>query len=648
MKFLRWLKGSEAWLTIAVVAMLAYQLFYTRYFLYDPGMHRITFLGFSFIVVFLAALVAIPKIKSVASKIKRLFLVLLLLVGIGLTVQLLAIYPKSLTQQFLPLPQAMVAGTIALIFCFALTWWRIGKVFGVVILLAFAYVILGPYILPEDIQPPRVSLLRLLAWTAGDIVSDQGVYGSILSFLANYMWLLMLLGSFLQAFGGLRFIEKIGMLASTRLASGPAALSVVTSSLVGMVTGVTAANIAITGSFTIPMMKQRGYTREQAAGIEEAASNGGQIMPPIMGVTAFILAEFIGIPYIKVTYHAYIPAFIYFFCVFLYVQLQAMKRGFTPLPPVKISGKELLLDAPLFILPLLVLVLLMIKGNTLVFTSFWAIITVIGTGLISSLARKKARIDWKEARQRLVGGAVSACDMAIIAGLLGALTGILEMSGLAFMIGEFFLKLSGGNLFLLLMFTAITCLILGTGLPTITAYVLTAMVLAPPLIALGVPVLAAHMFIFVYAISANVTPPIGIGIIVAQRIAGGTFWGTAWEGVKACFVTFFLPFFFIYAPAVMLLFEGLSVPSIIMHLLIALLFTMSVSFVLSDYCLAKLSLPEKMLFGVGGLLPLLALAFKAQGWLLVTIALAAFLFGLMLSRQRSRVLSLAVGSPGDG
>ncbi|MBI4186247.1 MAG: TRAP transporter fused permease subunit [Chloroflexi bacterium] len=640
MKYLRWLTRIESWLIIVVMAMIVYQLLYTQLFLYDPAVHRIVHLGFSFTVIFLAMLVAVPRLKTVASRLRRYLLLLFLVVGIGITAQLFIIFPQSVTTQYLPLPQAMVAGAIALFFCFLLTWWRYGKVFGVVVLLAFLYVIIGPHILPEDIQPPQVSFLRLLAWTAADIVSEQGVYGDLLGFVANYMWLFMLLGAFLQAFGGLRFIEKIGLYASTKLASGPAALCVITSSLVGMVTGVTAANIAVVGSFTIPMMKERGYTPEQAGGIEEAASNGGQIMPPIMGVTAFILAEFIGIPYVKLTYHAYIPAFFYFFGVFLYIQLQAMKHGFTPLPPMKVSGKELLVDAPNFLLPFVVLILLLVKGYSLMFVSFWTIIAIIATGLISGFARKGARISWRQAKDRLVVGTVNACDMAIITGLLGALTAILEMSGLGYFLGNFLLKLSGGNLFILLLFTALFCLILGTGLPTITAYILTAVVLAPAIVSLGVPVLAAHLFVFVYAVAANVTPPIGYGIIVAQRIAGGTFWGTAWEGLKACFVTFFLPFFFVYAPAVILLLDGLSIPTIVVQFIIALLITVCLSFLMSNFCLATLGLAEKALFGTSLVLSLLALIFTSQSWPLIAVALAAFLLGVALSRrQRTGIVS---------
>jgi TRAP-type uncharacterized transport system fused permease subunit len=334
--------------------------------------------------------------------------------------------------------EAMVAAGIGLLFCFVLTWQRWGKIFPILTLVVFGYVVFSPYIpiVPEALQAPQVSFPRIWTWIAGDIAMEWGVYGRMLGFMANYLWLLMLFGVFLQAFGATRFIQKAGMLLSSKLASGPAMLAVVTSAMLGSVTGVTASNIAITGSFTIPLMKQRGYTSEEAGAIEMAASNGGQYLPPIMGVTAFIMAEFIGVPYAKVALFALIPALLYFLCVGIYVQLRAVKRGLTPLPP-QVSAKETLLDAPLFIAPFVTIVILLAMAYSLVSVAVFSIVATLLVGILFHFARRAARIDWGAAKQTIVKGVTMTCEVSIIAALLGALTAMLEMSGLGYRFGEF-------------------------------------------------------------------------------------------------------------------------------------------------------------------------------------------------------------------
>ena len=395
-----WL-SKETWLAIIVFVMIFYQLLYTQVFLWGHHEHRIIHLGFC---------LAIASLSMASSRRNRFFIPLLVAISTWLTIQLLLIYPSVMSSICLPPTLAVVCSMIALIFCAVLTWREFGILFPVVGLLALAYILLGPHFLPLAVRPPGVSVLRVISWIAADIEAEWGIYGSLLSLFANYIWLYMIFGAFLRAFGGLRFVQQVGNVFSTKLASGPAVLAVVTSALLGSLTGSTTANVTITGSFTIPLMKEKGYTREQAGAIELAASNGGQILPPIMGATAFILADFTGIPYIKVCLFALIPALLYFATVFLYVQFQAKKAHLTPMPG-GVNRRQLLLDAPLFVLPFLILVLLLVQGYSLMFVGFWAIVSTMGLGIISGLLRKEARIDWSEARKALVGGVKSACNI---------------------------------------------------------------------------------------------------------------------------------------------------------------------------------------------------------------------------------------------
>lgn len=629
LKILRSLGHSETWLTIVVLAMVIYQLLYTQLLLYEPNIHRIIHLGFAFLVVSLAIFAAR------ASQVKRLSALLIFIISLIITAYLALIYPKMAMVMILPPPGVMLAGAISLVFCFVIVWWRYGKLFPLIALTAIVYAIAGPHFLPDGIAPPEVSLLRLLSWTAADIKHDWGVYGDLVGFLANYMWLFMIFGAFLQAFGGIRFVYKLGILASTRFASGPAMLSVVTSALVGMVTGSTNANQAITGSFTIPLMKRRGYSPEQAGAIEMAASNGGQILPPIMGVAAFVMAEFIGMPYKQMIIYAIVPALLYFVTLAIYVQLQAMKARLTP-EVIRIDVKDMMLDAPLFIIPFFVLVSLLMKGFSLMFVAFWSIVTTSVLGIASGYLRKGAKIDWQEAKERLVQGAIMASEVTIVVGLLGALTAILEMSGLGITLANLALRLSGGSQFLLLVFAALVGLILGTGLPTIAAYVFVATILAPPIVALGVPLIAVHLFILVYAVFANITPPIGVGIIVSQRLANATYMGTAREGLKAAFLAFFLPFFYIYTPAIILQFEGLSLVNIISQFCIVIVFMVSMSCVINNYAFLRLGIAEKLLFVLAGGLSILAIIVSKQDWLLVTPGLAGCIGSLIWNLWRAK------------
>ena len=221
----------------------------------------------------------------------------------------------------------------------------------------------------------------------------------------------------------------------------------------------------------------------------------------------------------------------------------------------------------------------------------------------------------------------------------GAITAIVEMSGLGAKLGYFMVELSGGNLLLELVLSAVVCLISGTGIPSPAVYVVAVTALAPPLVALGVPAIAAHLFIFVFAVFSHFTPPIGTGLILATKLAGGNYWATAREALKAAFVIFFLPFFFVYTPAIILQLEGISPMGIITQFVLVIVFIPSLSILFSNYCFTGLSSPEKGLFAIGGAFPLLAVIFPAQAWLLVMIGAISCAGGLWLNLRHSQAVT---------
>ncbi|MBI4284901.1 MAG: TRAP transporter fused permease subunit [Chloroflexi bacterium] len=528
-------------LTVVAMAMLIYQLVFTQVLLQSPEGHKITHYGFALVVLFLSLMLR--------SKRSRLVYVLLLLTSIAVTGYFMYFLHDIVRfRTASPLPADIAVGVVAVVLAFIGSYLIFGKTFPIVAAISLLYLYFGRY-LPFPFQVAPVSLDTLLWWLTM-LGTDEGIYGDILGLSASYLFLFIFFGSLLHAMGGLRFIMSVAQWVGARLRSGPAAVSVIGSSLVGTVTGSTVANITITGAFTIPMMKKAGYKPEEAGAIEAAASNGGQIMPPIMGAAAFVMAGYAGIPYAQIALAAVMPAVLYYIGVFLYVELTARKLNIK-VDKVPVSGRQLLLDAPIFLVPLGVLVFLLFKAYSLPFVGFWAMITTIAMGLVSSI-RKEARLNLRETIKHLTDGVRGAAEIAVMAALIGVVATAIKVSGLGVMLPLIIQDVSGGNLVIALVIGMVASIILGMGVPTVVAYILVAIGLVPALVQMGVPLLAAHFFPFFYAVYSNLTPPVAIGALVASRLAGARYWPTCGEALKMGFTGLFLPFAMIYAPALYL------------------------------------------------------------------------------------------------
>ena len=619
------MKGVERAIAIALpivaIAMALYQLLYTQTLIQSPDGHLITHLGFAFVVVFLSLMLKDPSRKRWS------LIVVLLLLSLGITAYLMIELEEILEYRTsIPATSDLIVGTLLIVVLLVGGWLVFGKTFTIVSLVAVVYLVVGRY-LPPPFTVPAISYVRLLMWLSVELGSGKGVYGEILDLSATYLFLFVFFGGVLYAFGGTRFIIGIGLWVGAKLRSGPAMVALFGSSLLGTITGSTVANITITGSYTIPMMKKSGYTPEQAAAIETVSSNGGQLIPPIMGATAFLMAGFANIPYIQIAIAAIVPALLKFICVFFYITLTAKKMEIrASVEPVK--GRQLLLDSPIFILPLGVLVFLLVKGYTLPFVGFWSIVTIITVGLIMSAVRNEARLDFKQVLDKVVSGIRSASEIAMICGLLGVVVSAIVSSGLAVKLPLAIEDLSHGILPIALFITMISSMLLGIGVPTPAAYMLVAVGAVPSLLRMGVPLLAAHFFCFVSALSSHITPPIAIGALVASRIAGANYWKTCWESVKAAFAKYLLPFFFIYAPVTLLRPDAGFVPSLLQVVaILAVIFSLQIG--VSNYCFTKLRLDETIAFIIASIFSLAAVFTRDE--LLFFIGLA--LFVLSIARQ---------------
>jgi TRAP-type uncharacterized transport system fused permease subunit len=320
-----------------------------------------------------------------------------------------------------------------------------------------------------------------------------------------------------------------------------------------------------------------------------------------------------------------VPALLYFLCVFIYINLTAQKMSIRASMET-VNGKQLLMDAPVFFLPLGVLVFLLVKGFTLPYVGFWSILTVVALGIISGALRKEVRLDLRQTIRRIVESVRSASETAMICGLLGVVVSAVVSSGLGVKLPLAIEDLSHGILLIALFITMISSILLGIGVPTPAAYMLVAVGAVPALLNMGVPLLQAHLYCFVFAMCSHFTPPIAIGALVASQIAGANYWGTAWESVKAAFAKYLLPFFFIYAPVTILRPDSGFAASLA-QIVAILAVIISLQIGISNYCFTKLSLNERSGFIMASALCLVSIfsknyLFFVAGLLVLMVALA--------------------------
>jgi TRAP transporter 4TM/12TM fusion protein len=620
-------------LPAVALVMIIYQLIFTQYLLQGPTAHKITHLGFAFLVVLLSL---IHKEKE-----GRLLRWVLLVISLGFSTYLMVYLNEiMLYRQSLPIPLDVVVGLIVLVVTFIVAYQVLGKTFVIIAGTCVCYLILGRY-LPHPFTVAPVSFTRLIMWLSAGVGIEQGVYGPILGLSANYLFLLIVFGGMLYAFGGVRFIMGLGRWLGSKFKSGPAAVAVVGSSLLGSMTGSTVANVTITGAYTIPLMKKAGYEPKQAGAIEAASSNGGQIMPPVMGATAFIMSGFTGIPYIQIAAAVLIPALLYYMGLLIYVQINAYKLDIQVEKEV-VSGKELLLDAPLFVVPLGVLILLLVQGFSLPFVVFWSIVSLVVLSLILSI-RKEARLSFKEVIAALTKSARTACDVTIINALIGVVATCIETSGLGIKLPLLVGEISQGILIIALFITMISSIFVGMGVPTPAAYMLVAIGAAPALVKMGVPLLQAHLFPFIFAVFSHLTPPIAIGALVASQLAEAEYWPTSWEALKAASTAFLLPYLIVFAPVIVLRPDaGLIVCAI--QIVAIPLGVLSLQITFSSYFLGTVDKILRVVFGLTAILFFATVFWRSPLFLLAALVLFAFgVAGQIIKRRRLKT----VGAPGE-
>ena len=382
--------------------------------------------------------------------------------------------------------------------------------------------------------------------------TTNGIIGTPISVCSTYIALFLLFGAFLEATGVANFFIDCANALVGWASGGPAKVAVVSSALCGMVSGSSVGNTVTTGSVTIPMMKKTGYPPEFAGAVEAASSTGGQIMPPIMGAAAFIMAEMTGYEYADIIVRAILPAFLYFLGIFLGVHFKAKKLGLVGLKREELPKWKLLLPKIYLLLPLIVLTWMVVAGQTMAKSAIYGTIVAIVVGIIN----KDDRMTPSKFVNGLENGGKNCLSIGIACGIAGIISVCITMTGLGGKLITYVVKLSGGNLFIALFLTMICCIILGMGVPTTANYIIMASTCAPILIQLGFPLVAAHFFVFYFGIVADITPPVALAAYAGSAIAKSDPMKTGINATKLAIAAFIVPYIFAYSPA--LLFENIS------------------------------------------------------------------------------------------
>ena len=430
---------------------------------------------------------------------------------------------------------------------------------------------------------------------------SQGIFGVGIGVSATYIFLFVLFGSFLKHSGFSQFINDISLTLVGRSPGGPAKVAVLASALMGMINGSAIANVATTGTITIPLMKRTGYKSEFAAAVEAVASTGGQFAPPIMGAVGFVMAEFLGVDYTKVMMAAFIPAFLYYLGILVSVHLEAKKLGLKGLSKEHIpDAMEVLKKRGHLITPLIVLMGMMMAGYTPLFS---AVVSIFST-VLASWFRKETRMGLDTIIAAIVEGARGAIGVGVSCVLIGLIIGTVSLTSLGLNFGYIILRIVGeGQLFLGGIMVMIMSTILGMGVPGVAAYVIVAAVAVPVLINVGATPMAAHMFCLIYACLSNITPPVAMSSYVAAGIAKSDQTQTSIIAVKLGITGFILPFFFLNNPVLLLgSGEGISNLMIIRALITSSIGVISLSAGLEGMLIKRCSPFTRILLIIVGLL----------------------------------------------
>lgn len=582
---------------IISVAFVLFQLYATLSGKIPAQILRASHLAFVQALAFLL----FPALKHLPRNTLPLHDVLLAIVGAACWIYIVINFQQLVRRAGAYTPLDITVGAIGILVLIESCRRIVGLPILIIAVAFICYAFAGPY-LPGFLNHRGYSFQRVVSHL---FFNTEGIMGTPIGACSTFIFLFILFGALLESTGiGQFFIDMCNAIAGGA-SGGPAKVAVLSSALLGTVSGSSVSNTVGSGSFTIPMMKKLGYKAEFAGAVEAAASTGGQLMPPIMGAAAFLMAESLGMPYITIVKAAIIPALLYFTGIFITVHLEAKKLGLKGMPKNELPKfLPLFLRKGYMVLPLLVIIVFLCMGRTAVYAALMGIVSALLIGIVSSFVDmaqgKKPSFTMNEVVNIMCAAARNIISVAIACAMAGIIIGIVTLTGIGLKFGAGLISISHGIVFITLFLTMISSIILGMGAPTTANYLITSTITAGAIIGLGIEPLAAHMFAFYFGIIADVTPPVALAAIAGAAIAKAKPIRTAFQATKLAVGAFIIPYMFVFNPQMLMIHA--SVGNVIWIVFTALIGMFGVSSALEGYVFRRTGMAERALFLVGGLL----------------------------------------------
>ena len=520
---------------------------------------------------------------------------------------------------------ALVAAWIMFVLCIEGLRRTVGWSLVWVVLFFMVYALVG-HLFSGTLQTKQVYLNSFVYYL---IIDQSGLLGIVMNVAITIVIPFILFGAFLSSSGGAAFFNDIAIAVMGRYRGGSAKMSVLASGLFGSISGVVVSNIMATGVVTIPLMKRAGFTPAQAGAIEATASNGGQLMPPVMGAVAFLMADFLQVPYAKVAVAAFIPGLLYYIALFIQADLIAAKAGIARVPEDEIPRAwSVFKKGWHFTLPFVVLIYgLFALNQEPEVAALWASLTILVLGM--TLGYDGRRMNLRQIWDGVVGTGIGALDIFMVAAGAGFIMGMLQVTGLGFALTLMLVKIGEGNVLLLLFFAAILCIILGMGMPTLGVYVLLAVLIAPSLEKVGIPQISAHMFILYMGLMSMVTPPVAVAAFFAATIAGAEPMKTGFEAVRFSWAAYIVPFLFVFSPTLLL--QSPSIGATILAIATAIIGVWIVSAGMVGYLFGNVGAAERILLVASGIA--LLIPSEIGTWALWTDIVGMIVAMLLVARR---------------
>jgi TRAP transporter 4TM/12TM fusion protein len=617
----RKLKGAEGKVIAAIAVCFSLFQLITGYFPLIAMYQRLVHVAFGFTLIFLLYPLSVKHRRHRLSWDGILFVVLLLYISYYVVTHFIARADQVGLEP--PLYELILGGILILLTLEAsrrTTGWSL----PIFCAAALIYARFGEW-MPTVLGHPDYAMERIIS---GLFMTTEGIYGSLTGISSTFIFLFVLFGTFMQESGAGTFFFGLASSLFGHVRGGPAKIAIAGSSMFGLISGSAMANVSAVGQITIPMMKRAGYKPHFAAAVEAASGVGGQFDPPVMGGSVFLMMEILGVSYWTICKAAWPAAILYYVGIFFIVDFEAVKHNLKGQPKETLPKfKEVFAQGFHFLIPPVILVYFLIYANvTESRAALWAVISVP----LVSMLRRSTRMSFRQVLRALERGAIGFLPIVGVVVACNILVGMITLTGLGLQISSILIELSGQSLFVLLLLTMIASLILGLGLPIIVSYLVLAVLVAPALIQMGVEPLAAHLFIFFFALVSDLTPPVAPGAFVAAGIAGADMMRTAWMACRLGLVVYILPYMFVYNKALMLM--G-NLGDIITAVLTAFIGVYALACGIQGYMFRPAKIYERVLFFVA------AFALISPWWISDLVGIA-ILGGLAFIHKPAFVIDL--------